>query len=174
MGEEYAIKMNNYSNNSERITDKLPENFLRIGFIKLILPKSKIIHCYRNPMDTCLSVFKNHFPGGKIEFGYDLDDLFGFYNLYSDLMKYWNDLLPNFIFNIKYEKLILNTESEVRNLLKACKLEWNDECLNFYNNKRAIRTASDIQARNKIYKTSIDSWKNYQKYVNKYVDKVKI
>ncbi len=174
MGEEYAIKMKNYSNNSERITDKLPENFLRIGFIKLILPKSKIIHCYRNPMDTCLSVFKNHFPGGKIEFGYDLDDLFGFYNLYSDLMKYWNDLLPNFIFNIKYEKLISNTESEVRNLLKACQLEWSDECLNFYNNKRAIRTASDIQARNKIYKTSIDSWKNYQKHVNKYADKVKI
>ena len=174
IGNEYVNKINKYSNNSERTTDKLTKNFQAIGFIKLILPKSKIIHCYRNPMDTCLSVFKNHFPGGKIEFGYDLDELFGFYNLYSDLMKYWNDLLPNFIFNIKYEKLISNTEPEVRNLLKACELEWDEECLNYYNNKRAIRTASDVQARNKIYKTSIDSWKNYQKYVNKYVDKVKI
>ena len=88
-------------------------------------------------------------------------------------MKYWNDLLPNFIFNIKYEKLISNTELEIRNLLKTCDLDWSDECLNFYNNKRPIRTASDTQARSKIYKTSVDSWKNYEKYLNEYNVKLK-
>ena len=168
IGEEYIMRMKNYSNNSERTTDKLPKNFQSIGFIKLILPKSKIIHCYRNPMDNCFSIFKNHFPGGRIGFAYDMDEIIGYYNIYSDLMKYWNNLLPNFIFNIKYEKLISNTKLETQNLLKICDLDWDDACLNFYNNKRPIRTASDIQARSKIYKTSIDSWKDYEKYLNKY------
>ena len=173
IGEEYCIKMKNYSKNSERTTDKLTKNFQAIGFIKLILPKSKIIHCHRNPMDNCFSIYKNHFPGGKIDFAYDLGEIVGYYNLYSDLMEYWNDLLPNFIFNIKYEKLISNTELEIRNLLKTCDLDWSDECLNFYNNKRPIRTASDTQARSKIYKTSVDSWKNYEKYLNEYNVKLK-
>ena len=80
-------------------------------------------------------------------------------------MKYWNDILPNFIYNIKYEKLISNTENEVRNLLKFCNLDWSNNCLNFHDNKRPIRTASDIQARSKIYTSSINSWKKYEKFL---------
>ena len=87
-------------------------------------------------------------------------------------MNYWNNLLPNFIFNIKYENLILNTEIEIKKLLKFCDLSWSKNCLNFHENKRPIRTASDIQARSKIYKTSIDSWKNYDKYLSKYFNKL--
>ena len=168
IGKEYVMHMRNYSSNSEKTTDKLPENFLSIGFIKLILPNSKIIHCYRNPKDNCFSIFKNHFPAGNIKFAYDLDEIVEYYNLYSDLMKYWDDLLPNFIFNIKYEQLIYNTNPEIQNLLKICDLDWDEECLNYYNNKRPIRTASDIQARSKIYKTSVDSWKYYDKHLKKY------
>ena len=168
IGNEYIAKMKNISNNSERSTDKLPENFLWIGFIKLILPKSKIIHSHRNPKDNCLSLFKNHFPDGKLNYSYDLNEIVEYYNLYKDLMNYWNSLFPDFIFNIKYENLILNTENEIHNLLKFCNLDWNDDCLNFHNNKRAIHTASDIQARNKIYSSSVDSWKNYEKYLKKY------
>ena len=158
--------MKNISGNFERTTDKMPENFLWIGFIKLILPKSKIIHCYRNPKDNCLSIYKNHFPGGKINFSYDLDEIVEYYKLYSDLMNYWNDLLPNFVFNIKYENLITNTENEVRNLLKFCNLDWNENCLNSHNNKRPVHTASDVQARKKIFTSSINIWKNYQIYLN--------
>ena len=77
-------KIKSISNNSERSTDKLPINFLSVGFIKIILPKSKIIHCYRNPKDNCLSIYKNHFPGGKINFSYDLDEIVEYYKLYSD------------------------------------------------------------------------------------------
>ena len=168
IGEEYINKMNIISNKSDRTTDKLPINFLHIGFIKLILPESKIIHCYRNSKDNCLSLYKNHFPGGKINYSYELTRIVDYYNLYSDLMSYWNDLLPNFIFNIKYENLISNPEDEIRNLLNACDLDWNKNCLNFHNNKRIIKTASDVQARNKIYNSSVNSWKNYDKYIEKY------
>ena len=82
-------------------------------------------------------------------------------------MKHWVDALPNFIIKINYENVVKKPEEEIRRILKACNLEWNDNCIQFYNNQRPINTASDIQARKKIYKTSVNSWKNYEKYVNK-------
>ena len=173
IGDEYITKIKDISKESERVTDKLPINFLYIGFIKLILPKSKIIHCYRNSKDNCLSIFKNQFSSGKIKFAYEMGEIVDYYNLYNDLMKYWNNLLPNFIFNIKYENLISDTKDEIKNLLRYCDLNWSNDCLNFYNNKRQIKTASDVQARSKIYTSSIDSWKNYEKYLSKYFIKLR-
>ena len=173
IGKEYFSKMKKISSNATRSTDKLPTNFLNIGFIKLILPKSKIIHCYRNPKDNCLSIFKNQFSSGKIKFAYDLKEIVSYYNFYSDLMKYWKINLPNFIYDIKYENLISNTKKEIENLLKNCGLSWSNDCLNFYKNDRPVKSASDIQVRSKIYNSSINSWKNYEKYLNKYFDKLK-
>ena len=165
IGEEYINLMDNLSMSSERSTDKLPENFLSIGFIKLILPNSKIVHCYRNPRDNCISIFKSHFPGGKVKFAYNFTETIHYYNLYSDLMKHWNNLFPEFIYNIEYEKLINNSENEIKKLIKACDLNWDEACLNFDKNKRPIRTASDTQARSKIYNSSLNTWKNYEKYL---------
>jgi len=165
IGRDYMKIVKNISNNSPRITDKLPKNFLMIGFIKLILPNSKILHCSRNPNDNCFSIFKNHFPGGKINYAYSLKEIVEYYNLYSDLMRHWNSLLPNFILNITYENLILDTEKQIKEILKFCDLSWSNECLDFHKNKRPIKTASDVQARSKIYKTSLESWKLYEKYL---------
>ena len=120
IGEEYISKIKKISNKSEKVTDKLPTNFLSVGFIKLILPKSKIIHCYRNPRDNCFSLFKNHFASGKVNFSYKLEEIIQYYKLYEDLMKFWNNLIPNFIFNIKYENLISNTRSEIKKMLNYC------------------------------------------------------
>ena len=80
-------------------------------------------------------------------------------------MIYWNKILPNFVFNLKYENIISNTESEIRKLLKFCDLTWNDKCLNFHQNERIVKTASDVQTRKKIYSTSINSWKKYEKFL---------
>jgi Tfp pilus assembly protein PilF len=168
IGDEYISKIDQISKNSPRTTDKLPLNFLFIGFIKLILPNAKIIHCERNSKDNILSIFKNHFPGDKVKFGYNLSETVSFYNLYYDLMKHWNKILPNFLFNIKYENLINETPDEVKKLLSFCELDWDENCLNFYNNKRPIKTASDTQARNKISKSSIDKWKNYELQLKQY------
>ena len=83
-------------------------------------------------------------------------------------MKYWKTMLPKFIFDIKYEEVIQNPEEQIRSLLKICNLSWNDNCLKFYHNKRPINTASDIQARKKIYKTSVNAWKNHEKDLKKF------
>jgi len=172
IGDEYISKIKNFSNNSVRTTDKLTINFMSIGIIKIILPNAKIIHCYRNPKDNLFSIFKNYFPGDHVTYSYDLNDMVEYYFLYDDLMKYWNTILNDFIFNLKYENLIANTEGEIKNLLKFCNLEWSKECLNFYKNKRPIKTASDTQARNKIYSTSVNSWENYKKHLKEFFYKL--
>ncbi len=172
IGDEYLNKMKNISNNSERSTDKLPFNFFWIGLIKLILPKSKIIHCFRDPKDNCFSIYKNHFQKGTINYSYDLNNIVEYYNLYSDLMNYWNKLFPNFMFNIKYESLVSNTKNEIINVLNFCDLVWDDNCLNFYKNKRSVKTASNVQVRSKIYNSSIGFWKNYEKHLKVYFDKL--
>ena len=87
-------------------------------------------------------------------------------------MNYWKNLFPNFIFNVTYENLVSNTEKEIRSMLNFCDLEWDNNCLDYYKNKRAVKTASDIQARSKIYTSSIDSWKKYEKYLNEYFQKL--
>ena len=89
-------------------------------------------------------------------------------------MNHWKDTLNNFIFDINYEKLISNTEFEVKKLLKFCDLNWNSSCLDFYKNKRPIKTASDVQVREKIYLSSVNSWKNYSKFLNSNFLKIKI
>ena len=165
IGQEYINNLKSLSNNSERVTDKLPINFKWIGLIKLILPNSKIVHCVRNPRDTCISIFKNYFTNPSLNFAYNLEEISEFYNLYNDLMNYWKNTLPKFVIDIKYEKIIQNPKQQIYSLLKSCNLSWNDSCLKFYNNKRAIKTASDIQARKKIYESSVNSWKNYEKYL---------
>ena len=165
IGQEYINNLKKISNDSKRITDKLPINFKWIGLIKLILPNSKIVHCVRNPKDNCISIFKNYFNNPHLNFAYNLEEISEFYNLYKNLMKHWKNTLPKFIIDIEYEKIIRNPEQQIRNLIKSCNLSWNDNCLKFYNNKRPIKTASDVQARKEIYKTSVDSWKNYEKYL---------
>ena len=86
-----------------------------------------------------------------MNFAYDLEEISEFYNLYTDLMTHWKNKLPKFIIDIQYEKIINNPEQQIRSLLNACNLNWDDKCLKFYNNKRAVKTASDIQVRKKIY-----------------------
>ena len=117
IGEKYIDKMKNISSNSDITTDKLPTNFLYVGFIKLILPKSKIIHCYRNSRDNCLSIFKNQFGSKKIKFAYDMKEIVSYYNFYENLMSYWKKILPNFIYDIKYENLISNTKTEIKTMI---------------------------------------------------------
>jgi len=163
---DYISKLKKISNNKEIVTDKLPVNFKLIGLIKLILPNSKIIHCVRSPRDVCLSIFKNYFVNRNLNFSYNLEEIVDYYILYTNLMNYWKKVLPNFVFDIRYEELISKPENNIRNLIKYCDLKWSQSCMKFYNNERPIRTASDTQARKKIYKTSIKSWVNFKDDLN--------
>jgi tetratricopeptide (TPR) repeat protein len=161
MGTKYLENLDRYNTNKNYITDKAPLNFKYIGLIKLILPKSKIIHCIRDPKDTCLSLFKNFFEG-DLNFSYNLEEASKYYKLYQNLMEFWKQLLPDFIYDNSYEKLVENQEFESRKLLDFCNLDWDKNCLTFYRNKRGIITASFAQARKPIYKNSVKSWQNYK------------
>jgi len=160
LGKQYIEKIKKISSNSSFVTDKMPMNFKWLGFIKLILPNSIVINCTRNSKDNCFSIYKNFFPY-SVNFAFDMNEIVKYYNMYLDLLNHWNNVLPNFIINIKYEKLINDPEFEIKNLIKLCNLTWEDKCMEFYKNKRPIKTASNTQARSKIYKSSIDSWENY-------------
>jgi len=172
IGAEYVRNLKKISNDSNKITDKLPINFKWIGLIKLILPNSKIIHCRRNAKDTCLSIFKNYFVNPKLNFAYDLKELSSYYKLYYDLMNHWNQVLPGFIIDCHYENMVNNPKDEIRRLINKCNLNWDENCLKYHNNKRMIKTASDTQARKKIYKTSVNSWKKYGKDLNELFSKL--
>ena len=173
IGHYYIEKIKLISGQKKLITDKLPINFKWIGFIKKIIPTSVIFHCTRNPKDTCLSIYKNFFTNTDLNYAYNINDLIKFYNLYRDLMNFWNHKFPNEIYEINYENLIKNPKNEIPSIIKNCNLKWNSNCIKFYENKRIVKTASDTQVRNKMYTKSINSWKNYDKFFSKYFDELK-
>ena len=165
ISDEYYSYLTSYDISENNITDKAPLNFMWIGFIRILFPNSKIIHCERNPKDNCVSLYKNVFEGG-INFCYTQKELAEFYNLYLDLMKFWQSYLPNDFLNIKYEEIINNPEIEIKKMLDYCDLNWEENCLNFSNNKTPIKTASIGQARNSIYSTSVKSFTKYEVVLN--------
>ena len=119
----------------------------------MFFPNAKIIHCKRSSKDNCVSLYKNVFEGG-INFCYTQAELAEYYNLYSDLMKFWQDCFPDGFLDVEYEKLVLNPKKEIKKTLDYCELNWEENCLEFSNNKTPIKTASVGQARNSIYSTS--------------------
>lgn len=165
LGTKYIDQIRKYSPTATHITDKMPANFLRIGLIKAILPNAKIIHCRRDPMDNCWSIFKNYLPEIK-GYAYNLTELGQYYILYQDLMRHWHAMIPGFIYDIKYEDVVSDQEKQTKKLLKFCGLPWNKDCLNFHKTKRSISTASNTQVRRPIYNDSVNLWKRYEDQLN--------
>ena len=148
------------------VTDKAPLNFKWIGFLLATFPNCKIIHSNRDPMDTCWSMFKNFFSSKKLNFCYNLENLGKYYILYKELMTFWKSKFGDRIYDINYEDLITNQETEVKKLLKNCELDWDENCMTFYKNKKSVATASLAQVRSPIYKSSVQKWKNYSSELN--------
>ena len=161
---DYYNYLKRFNTSKPFITDKAPSNFRWIGFIKILFPNSKIIHCSRNPKDNCLSIFKNFFEGG-LDFAYNQKELGTYYNLYLDLMNFWEEQFPNTIYNAQYEKIIEDPENEIKKMIKFCDLDWEENCLQFYNNKTPIKTLSTAQARKPIYKSSKNSFEKFAPYL---------
>jgi len=149
--EQYLNYIKYFNYNEKFITDKAPLNFRWIGFIKCILPNSKIIHCKRDPKNNCLSMFKNLFEGG-LNFTYDQEDLIKYYNEYENLMNFWNSKYENSILTVKYESLVQDNLEEIKKIINFCSLDWEENCLEFHKNKTPIKTMSTAQARQPIYK----------------------
>ncbi len=161
LGTNYIERIRKHSTSANHITDKMPNNFKLIGFIRMILPGAKIVHCMRDPMDNCYSIYKKHFIH-EHKYAYDLSELGQYYNLYLDLMDHWRKIIPNFIYDISYEALVSDQEEQTRKLLAFCQLPWEKSCLSFHKTKRAVSTASNIQVRRPMYSDSVNLWKMYE------------
>lgn len=164
IAQEYLDKLPPCDAGQIRITDKLLTNYLLIGLIALLFKNARIIHCRRDPMDTCLSIFFQHFSKPH-PYAYDLDDLGFCYRQYDRLMQHWRHILGGRLHEVDYSHLIENQESASRKLIEYCGLEWNDQCLVFHKSERPVKTASQWQVRQPIYKSSLRRWKHYEKYL---------
>jgi tetratricopeptide (TPR) repeat protein len=147
LGATYLSRLPKLTGGELHVVDKLPGNFLRIGLIRIILPNARIIHTTRNPVDTCLSCFSKLFTNGLL-FTYDLAELGRYYRAYSGLMTHWKAVLPpGAVLDVSYEDVVEDLETQARRLIDYCGLNWDDRCIHFHRNSRAVRTASSVQVR---------------------------
>lgn len=146
------------------ITDKLPLNFLHVGLIAVLLPGARIIDCQRDPRDTCLSCFMTMFRAGH-DFKFRLGHTAHFWRLYRRLMRHWNSTVDLPILEVSYESLIADPEDQTRRMLDFLGLPWDERCLRFYENKRAVKTASLQQVRRPLYQSSVGRWRHYARHL---------
>ena len=158
----YLKKHDTLVNRTQHFTDKLPFNFALVGFLRLIFPKAKFVHIYKHSLDSCLSCYKQLFTGGQ-EYSYKLDDLAEYYQEYVKMMKHWNSVSSEKILNVSYENLVEFPEENISKILEFVDLPWQDECLQFQNNNRVVKTASSGQVRQGLYNNSVIRWKKYDK-----------
>jgi len=158
-------------NNKEvmRASDKYPQNFLALGWIALLFPRARIIHCIRHPLDTCLSIYFQNFKDEHM-YANDLAELGQYYCEYERLMKHWQQVIPLKMHELHYEELINEPESTTRQLIDFLGLEWDDSCLSFHKTPRAVKTASSWQARQPIYNKSMQRWRNYEPFLKPLIE----
>jgi hypothetical protein len=152
-----------------RVLDKMPGNFKFLGLIHLAFPNARIIHTRRDPVETCLSCFRILFE--SVPFSYDLGELGRCYRQYERLMAAWRQTLPReVIYDVDYERLVFDFETEARRLVSYCGLEWDDACLSFHNVRRPVRTASSTQVRLPLYSTSVRKWQPANEVIQPLLD----
>ena len=166
LGEEY-IERTRVHRQTDRplFIDKMPNNWQHVGLIRLILPNAKIIDARRHPLGCCVSGWKQHFARGQV-FTYDLAEIGRYYRDYVALMAAYDEAAPGGVRRVIYEQMVADTEGEVRRLLADLDLPFEPGCLEFYNNDRAVRTASSEQVRRPIFKDGLEQWKNYEAWLD--------
>ena len=150
--------------NAARLTDKMPANFMHLGFIALLFPRARIVHCLRDPLDACLSIYFQRFRHGN-DYAYDLADIGFFYRQYQRLMDHWRRVLPLAIHEVRYEDLVADPDGQVRALIEFLGLPWDEHCLVHHRSRRAVQTASAWQVRQPIYASAIGRWRHYEKHL---------
>ena len=157
---------------AERVVNKTLENFRFVGLIHLALPNARIIHTARDPMDTCLSCFSKLF-GDSLPFSYDLGELGRYFRAYQGLMDHWRAALPeDVMLEVPYEAVVADPEGQARRMLAHCGLDWEPRCLDFHLNQRWVHTASTVQVRQPVYKTSIGRWRAHEAFLQPLIDEL--
>jgi tetratricopeptide (TPR) repeat protein len=163
--DDYLAALRRIGPDARRVTDKETSNFELLWLLRLALPSSRIIHCRRSPIDTCLSIFFTNFAG-RHSYPWDRGDLVFAYGQYERLVEHWRRVLPADHFTeVQYETLVAEGEAETRRLVAFCGLEWDDACLAHQKNNRPVATAGVWQARQGVYTTSVERWRRYEPWL---------
>ena len=144
--------------------DKMPNNWLHVGLIHLILPNAKIIDARRHPMAAGFACFKQLFARGQT-YTYNLRDLGHYYRNYINVMDHWDEVLPGKVLHVQYEDMVADSDTQIRRVLEHCKLPFEEQCLRFYETDRAVRTPSSEQVRQPIFREGLDQWRNYESHL---------
>jgi tetratricopeptide (TPR) repeat protein len=170
LGSDYVALTKSTAPTTERIVNKLPLNFKYVGLIHLALPNARIIHVRRDPLDTCFSCFSLLFTGDQ-SFTYDLGELGRYYRGYAALMDHWRRALPRGVMiEVQYEDLVADIEGQARAIIDHCSLPWEDTCLAFHRTQRLVKTASSVQVREPLYRTSIGRWRPYAAFLQPLIE----
>lgn len=161
---EYLQELPRAAGAARRITDKMTVNFMFLGLIALMLPQSRVIHCIRDPLDTCLSCYFQDFAGA-LPFSWDLGHLGRYYRAYERLMTHWKAVVDVPVLDVVYEDLVDDAETIARRMVDHVGLAWSDECLRFHESRRVTVTASIDQVRQPVYRTSVGRWEAYDKFL---------
>ena len=162
MAHAYIARLPTLAGGKIRVVDKLPGNFFRIGLIRMILPNAKIIHTMRDPVDTCVSCYSKWFTSSH-DYSYNLAELGRYYSRYSELMDHWRSVLPcGAMLDVSYEDVVNDLEGQARRLIDYCGLAWDDRCLSFHKTSRPVKTASAVQVRRPLFRSSLQRWRRYE------------
>ena len=169
----YLDKISKLDSKARYVIDKMPNNFIQIGLISLLFPNARIIHCRRNALDNCLSIYFQSFIWSH-DYALDLSDIGFYYNEHERLMSHWKELVDIPILTVQYEDILQDQEAMSRKLLEFCDLEWDESVMKFYDSKRDVGTASYDQVRQPIYQSSKQRWKNYEKHIGSLIDELEV
>ena len=164
LASDYLDKLLKHAPDAARITDKMPHNFLHIGIIDRLFPNSRIIHCIRDPIDTCLSIYFHNFSTNH-PYTRDLRKLGDYYRAYRELMEHWPKVTQIPVLNIYYEQLVAEQETTSRKIIEFCGVDWNEKCLRFHESGRVVNTPSYSQVRRPLYSKSVNRWRHYEEHL---------
>ena len=162
--EGYLEQLAGVSAETLRVVDKMPMNFMQLGLIALTFPNARVIHCRRDPLDTCLSCYFENFHEDQ-RYGTRLESLGHHYRQYERLMRHWREALPLPLLEVQYEETVADVEAQARRMIAFCGLNWDDRCLDFHRTARAVNTPSRWQVRQPIYSTSVARWRRYERHL---------
>ena len=166
LGRKILERLKENAPDAMHISEKALTNIRLIGAIHCALPQARIIHVRRHPMDACWSIYKVEMEGDLFDFAYNLGELGYYYRMYLRLMQHWREVLPEGVmYELDYEALVADQEGEIRKLLNACGLPWNDACLSFYKAKNLVRTSSVAQVRQPVYSNAVGRWRRQEKHL---------
>jgi tetratricopeptide (TPR) repeat protein len=165
LADAYRRRLDAIGPGARRVTDKMWQNFEFLGFAELLFPEARVVHCTRDPLDTGLSCFSQHFHASGVSFSYDLAHIGAYYLQYRRIMDHWKSVLNLPILDVSYEDLVEDVEGGTRTLLEFVGLPWDDVCLRFFDNERVVRTASHDQVRRPVYRSSVGRHRHYEEWL---------